>query len=812
MDTYLRTYTHTYHHIMSKNVAKKESKRESKKEAADKKDAKDRRKRRVNDSSSDDDSDDDDEEIVWETDDDDSDDDDDDDESDASEVRTKKHKKHSHDKKSKSKSRSKSKSSRKVVESNDSDDSEDSDDDSDDDSEDSEEDDKKGSKKKKQPASQFNIVFSGMGGGGGSGISYGNEMDSDELEEILGEDEDDDDAYATDEDERTFMKETYEHIVVPLPVVSEDSDRHKKKNRCSVKGKAKAKTEIVADAEIEPGAGHEVGPEVEYQELIGLKKHVSEKLQHNPNSKLLQKTLKECKKSIQDLVKHTRMQNTKEYYKLITADQNQPSEFSYFKKKLSHTEQKYLVKQIAEINQHLSSDVPHRITLLQSTIPAKYKAIVMNKLNMLQYMEPGDSEYSKLKNWVDTFMRIPIDIYKEVSVSYTRDGAKACEMYMRNAKKVLDDCVYGHDNAKMQIMQVIGQWITNPSAMGTAIAIKGPPGTGKSSLVKDGISKILGREFALIALGGTGDASFLEGHSYTYEGSSWGKIVQILIDGKCMNPVIYFDELDKVSDTARGQEIIGVLTHMTDTTQNNQFHDKYFSEVDFDVSKCLFIFSYNDEALVSPILRDRMYCIETAGYDVAQKVVIAKQYLLPKIRAQVNFQEGDVVISDEVLRYIISNERITQKEDGVRNLKRCLEIIHTKLNLYRLICPATTIEEDATTIKAMKTSMETDKATATDKATEKTTDKATDKTTDKTTDKATDNTTDKATTKATTKATDKATDKATEKATTKESGNTFLGKDMPLNVSFPYTVTAKDVDILIKHEEKQNQSLLAMYI
>jgi len=775
MDTYLSIYvrTHTYI-IMSKNVAKKESKRESKREAAEKKDAKDRRKCRVNDSSSDDDSDDDDEEIVWETDDDDdSDDDDDESESDVSEVHTKKkHKKHSHDKKSKSKSRSKA--SRKVVE------SDDSDDDSDDES--SEEDDKKGGKKKKQPASQFNIVFSGMGGGGGGGISYGNEMDSDELEEILGEDDDDDDAYATDEDERTFMKETYEHIVVPLPMEADGADRRKKQNKRSTKSKsnrgteANRGTEPVTGSEVGPEVGTEAGPEVEYQELIGLKKHVSEKLQHNPNSKLLQKTLKECKKSIQDLVKHTRMQNTKEYYKLITADQNQPSEFSYFKKKLSHTEQKYLVKQIAEINQHLSSDVPHRITLLQSNIPAKYKAIVMNKLNMLQYMEPGDSEYSKLKNWVDTFMRIPIDIYKEVSVSYTRDGAKACEMYMRNAKKVLDDCVYGHDNAKMQIMQVIGQWITNPSAMGTAIAIKGPPGTGKSSLVKDGISKILGREFALIALGGTGDASFLEGHSYTYEGSSWGKIVQILIDGKCMNPVIYFDELDKVSDTARGQEIIGVLTHLTDTTQNNQFHDKYFSEVDFDVSKCLFIFSYNDETLVSPILRDRMYCIETAGYDVAQKVVIAKQYLLPKIRAQVNFQEGDVVLSDEVLKYIISNERITQKEDGVRNLKRCLEIIHTKLNLYRLICPAaekttTTIEEDATTtIKA------TEKAKATDKETTK------------------------------------ATDKETTKATANESGNTFLGKDMPLNVSFPYTVTAKDVDILIKHEEKQNQSLLAMYV
>jgi ATP-dependent Lon protease len=201
--------------------------------------------------------------------------------------------------------------------------------------------------------------------------------------------------------------------------------------------------------------------------------------------------------------------------------------------------------------------------------------------------------------------------------------------------------------------------------------------------VKEGISKILGRDFAFIALGGCGDSSFLEGHSYTYEGSTWGKIVQILIESKSMNPVIYFDELDKVSDTARGQEIIGILTHLTDTTQNSQFHDKYFSEIDLDLSKCLFIFSYNDENLVNPILRDRMYKIATKGYDVKEKIIIARDYMLPKIREQVGFKDGDVLISDEVLTHLINNQ--AKGEEGVRNLKRTLEIIHTKLNLYRLV-------------------------------------------------------------------------------------------------------------------------------
>jgi ATP-dependent Lon protease len=160
-----------------------------------------------------------------------------------------------------------------------------------------------------------------------------------------------------------------------------------------------------------------------------------------------------------------------------------------------------------------------------------------------------------------------------------------------------------------------------------------------------------------------------------------------------MNPVIYFDELDKISDTPRGQEIIGVLTHLTDTTQNDHFHDKYFSEIDFDLSKCLFIFSYNDETLINPILKDRMYRIQTKGYDSKEKVIIARDYLLPKIREEIKFDNDAIIFSDELLEYIIND--FTDKEDGVRNLKRCLEIVYKKLNLYRLMKPNVNLFENS---------------------------------------------------------------------------------------------------------------------
>jgi ATP-dependent Lon protease len=387
------------------------------------------------------------------------------------------------------------------------------------------------------------------------------------------------------------------------------------------------------------------------------------------------------------------------------------------------------MKDLKEINTHISIDKPYRLMLLDSNMPSKFKAIAMQKLNVLKSMDPSDNEYYKIKNWVDTFMKIPFGVYKSLTV-HIDDGMDRCQEFMENAKNHLDNCVYGLEDAKMQIMQMIGQWIANPSAMGSAIAITGPPGSGKTSLVKEGISKILGREFTFIALGGTGDASFLEGHSYTYEGSTWGKIVQILIDSKCMNPVIYFDELDKISETPRGEEIVGILTHLTDTSQNSQFHDKYFSEVDFDLSKCLFIFSYNDENKVNPILKDRMYRIQTKGYDAKEKTIIARDYLLPKITEQVNFKNDDIIIPDETVQYIISNKAFTSEESGVRNLKRCLEIIYTKLNLFRLMKPDSKI----------------------------------------------------------------------------------LGKDLDMKVTFPFTVTKKEVDILIKSNDKMSQSMLAMYV
>ena len=378
--------------------------------------------------------------------------------------------------------------------------------------------------------------------------------------------------------------------------------------------------------------------------------------------------------------KKEQKENTVKLQKLIK-DKNVMNDFTYFKK-LGVGKQKSILEKLEEVNKYSNIEKPYRISVLDSNIPTEFKSIALKKLNSLSYLDPGSGEYYRLKQWVDTFMRLPFNNYCSLPVSID-DGPEKCKEFMTTAKKHLDDAVYGLEDAKMQIMQMMGQWISNPDSLGTAIAIKGPMGTGKTTLVKEGISKILNRPFAFIALGGATDSSFLEGHSYTYEGSLWGKIVDIILQCKCMNPVIYFDELDKISNTPKGEEIIGILTHLTDTTQNDQFHDKYFSNIHFNLSKAMFIFSYNEEHKVNPILKDRMYRIETKGYDSKDKTVISNNYLIPKIKKSVNFKEEDIIIPDETIEYIAKN--LTDKEKGVRNLKRALEIIHTKLNLYRLM-------------------------------------------------------------------------------------------------------------------------------
>lgn len=259
---------------------------------------------------------------------------------------------------------------------------------------------------------------------------------------------------------------------------------------------------------------------------------------------------------------------------------------------------------------------------------------------------------------------------------------KEVHTFMGNVANTLDLSVYGHTNAKRQIERIIGQWI-NGDITGYCFGFEGPPGVGKTSLAKKGIAQCLldehgvARPFAFIAMGGSTNSSTLDGHNYTYVGSTWGRIVDILMDTKIMNPIIFIDELDKVSKTENGKEIIGILTHLIDQTQNDTFQDKYFNGINLNLSKALFIFSYNDADLIDRILLDRIHRIKFETISVEDKLIIVRNFILPEIYKKMGL-ENMISISDNVIETIINDYTA---EPGVRKLKELLFEIIGEINL-----------------------------------------------------------------------------------------------------------------------------------
>jgi ATP-dependent Lon protease len=366
----------------------------------------------------------------------------------------------------------------------------------------------------------------------------------------------------------------------------------------------------------------------------------------------------------------------------------------------------------------LDSDISYerRISLMKVSDDIKAKAY--EKLKMTKSNAQNDG---KAAAWLDGLLKIPfgiyndnhiisfkkkfinklgvntifsdndINIYLENNLQNKTDNDEWAQYkiqkteYLHEIRKNLDNAVYGHKDAKLQLERLFAQWI-NGESKGAVIGLMGPPGTGKTSLAKHGLSKCLkdvngnARPFAFLPIGGSVNSSTLVGHNFTYVGSTWGRIVDILITTQCMNPIIFIDEIDKVSQTEYGREIISVLTHLTDPTQNNEFEDKYFAGIPLDLSKALIVFSFNDASLLDPILRDRITIIDTHPLKLHDKLTIINDYMLPEICRDVGFNKNEIIINNDIIKHIIETYTM---EAGVRKIKEKITEIIRDINLNR---------------------------------------------------------------------------------------------------------------------------------
>lgn len=364
--------------------------------------------------------------------------------------------------------------------------------------------------------------------------------------------------------------------------------------------------------------------------------------------------------------------------------------------KMDSSQKAKLIEMLKKVNAE-KSPLPLLFRLLTSGLPPH----VINEAMLRFESSRNESEGTKYSTWVNGLLKLPFHTFvtpKHVQMGQMNDAKKSAQFF-EDARQQLDKVVYGHKEAKNHLVKYIAQMTRHAMtkqthSKGLVLGIQGPCGNGKTTLIEKGISKVLNLPFAAIPLGGASDSSFLNGHSYTYEGSIWGQIADVLMKTKCSNPIIYMDELDKVSNTYKGQEIINELIHMTDPSQNTHFQDRYFGNIDIDLSHVTWVFSYNDASQINYVLRDRITEIKTSGFTLPDKLNIVEEFLIPSVCDDIGMPQ--VSMSKEVIQYMIEGYTY---EGGVRKIKELIFEVCRSLNMDDLCGKVSISKRRKTTTK-----------------------------------------------------------------------------------------------------------------
>jgi len=323
---------------------------------------------------------------------------------------------------------------------------------------------------------------------------------------------------------------------------------------------------------------------------------------------------------------------------------------------LSDQEREALEAEELRLHKLMAQDVPLKYRIINTDASDKVKSISLTYLK--RYLDDPENNSTCLTA-AEKICEIPWNKHHKIEISKNQRAK-----FLESAYETMNQTIYGQETAKLEIIEYLTGYINNHQHS-SVLGLHGPPGIGKTSLIKEAISKVMGdRPFYYISLGGVTDVSFLIGSRAVWKGSQPGRLTEAVIASKCMNPIFYFDELDKINMAEKGQDILNFLVHLTDPVQNSHIYDTFLN-ISLDLSGAMFVFSYNDREIINsgPLL-DRIKEIHMVGYNAQEKMVISKNYLIPKISDKFGVNIDEICIfTDNVINYL---NKLAGGADGVR--------------------------------------------------------------------------------------------------------------------------------------------------